>query len=212
MVKSLRACFLPLLMVICIWGCGDTPDVQVSMSALRSDEATYSVARINADLLREIPKNPLDKPSSIMMITQGDQITVIESGPEWYRVQHVLSGQMGWLHSSFVQLENRSKWWSGDTDRARKMAQTIYKEKIFLEKSWPIIHINIEERWNKLVFTVRENVDFPKDQAIQCSDFAIGHLIRYFPDWRDHQVFLTAQWKGETYSLIMGDNKKPTFL
>lgn len=199
-----------LLMVLGL-GCGDTPDVQVSVSSSAADESSLTIVRINADLLRKKPTDPMDKPIALMMINQGDQITILEGGMEWRRVQHILTGKIGWLHKSFIQRENRSKWWSGDTDRSRKMAELLYKDKIFLEKGWPIIHINIEERWNKLVFTVKDNGDFPKDQAIQCCEFAIDKLVSYFPDWRDHQVFLESTWDEKPYTLVMADDKNCTY-
>jgi len=205
---------LPLIFLILSFfcGCGEEPDIQVSMSASRAAETTLTVSRVNANLLREKPNNPMEKPSSIMMISQGDQLISMERSGSWVRIQHVLSGQIGWLHNGFIQTESRSKWWSADTDRARKVAEKIYKDKIFLENKWPIIHINIEERWNKLVLTATEGDDFPKNQAIQCSQFAIDKLNSNFPDWRDHQVFLDAVNQGEKYSIVMGDDKVPSFL
>ncbi len=211
MFRSISFILLALLLMVWCFGCGDTPEVQVSVSSSVSDESSLTIVRINADLLREKPSDPMDKPIALMMINQGDQITVLESSMEWLRVQHILTGKIGWLHKSFIQRENRSKWWSGDTDRSRQMAELIFKDKIFLEKGWPIIHINIEERWNKLVFTLKNDVDFPKDQAVQCSEFAIDKLVKFFPDWRDHQVFLEGTWEEKPYTLVMSDDKKFTY-
>ena len=41
---------------------------------------------------------------------------------------------------------------------------------------------------------------------------AMDHLIREFPTWRDHQVFLEGNSEGKPYTLVMSDNKVPVFL
>jgi hypothetical protein len=123
-----------------------------------------------------------------------------------------LSNQIGWLNNGYIQIENRSQWWSGDTDKARSLAEKLYKEKIFIERKWPVIHINIEERWNKLVFTVADGVPFEKEEAIECVLLAMNLLQTEFPTWRDHQIFLDASYNGQKYTLILSDDKKPVFL
>ncbi len=201
---------LSLLMFVAM-GCGDHADVQVTISAPKTETGNYAVTRVNANLLKSIPKNELDKPIAMMMLNQGDQITILETKGQWVRVQHVLSGRIGWLNRSLVQIESRSKWWSGDTDKARQMAEKIYKDKIFLQRNWPVIHISIEERWNKAVLTVKDGVDFPKSDAEECAGFIIDALKHYFPNWRDHQVFISARWNNQAYSMVMSDQKQVTF-
>ena len=208
----LLSCICLLAAISGFAGCGSKPDVEVTFSAQKAEESTYTIVRLNADLLKEPPHTDLARPISLMMLSQGDQIMILETHSEWSKVQHVLSGRIGWLNNSFIQRETRSKWWSGDTDKARQVAEHIYKDRIFLEKHWPVIHISIEERWNKLVFTLQEGVDFPKDQALDCSSFAIDILIREFPIWKDHQVFIDGSWQNQKYTLVIGDSKQPTFL
>lgn len=154
----------------------------------------------------------MDKPEIMMMINQGDQIVPIQNDSNWTQVQHVLTGNIGWLHESFVQIEKRSKWWSGDTDKARRSAAQIYQDKIFLEKGWPIAHVDIEERWNKLVFTLKSGQAFTRKQAVECAQFGLEKIIYIFPEWHDHQVFLNSAVNDKPYTLVLGDEGKPTFL
>ncbi len=211
-MKSISIYILLIVLVGGYIGCSDKPSVEVAVSSLHAEEATYTVVRVNADLLRDKPKDAMDKPASVISINQGDQIYVLESGSDWSRVQHVFSGKIGWLNNSFIQLESRSRWWSGDTDRARNIAEIIYKDKIFLENNWPVIHINIEERWNKMVVTVKEEEELKKVDAIDCAGFAIDKLKENFPGWRDHQVFIEANSDGKPYTLVMNDSKVSTFI
>jgi hypothetical protein len=206
-VILLTACVICLLLS----GCGDKPDVQVTFSDSGAADNTVTVVRLNANLLRYWPKTMMEKPDAILMINQGDQITVLETQGDWSRVQHGLSGQIGWLSNSFIQIESKTKWWSGDTDNARTVAEKIFKNKIFLERKWPVIHISIEERWNKCLLTVKQDVEFSKNEATDCAVFIIDQLSHDFPNWRDHQVFIDSSWNGEPYSFVMSDEKIPTF-
>ena len=200
-----------MLMTLCV-SCGDDPEVQVSVAPVPPSESTYAITRLTANLLNRKPVDEMDKPDVMMMINQGDQILPIQEEGNWTQVQHVLTGETGWLHKSFVQVEERSKWWSGDTDKARQTAERIYQDKVFLEKQWPIAHVNIEERWNKLVFTLKVGEEFDRDQAVSCARFALGVINTSFPEWRDHQVFINGMLNGQTYTLILTDEGKPTFL
>ena len=207
---------IPALIIISLigfWGgCSDKPDVEVSLSPPITTDSNVTVARSNATLLKFRPKTNMDNPPSVRMINQGDQIIILETQGAWYKVQHVFSGNIGWINSSFVQIESRSQWWSGDTDKARRVAEKIYKDKIFLTNGWPINHVNIEERWNKLVFSVKDGIEFSKKDATECARFAIEQLKQNFPTWRDHQVFLDSEQNGMKYTLVMNDSFESTFL
>ncbi|MBN1355703.1 SH3 domain-containing protein [bacterium] len=200
-----------VLLFLFSWGCSEKPDVEVSYPGPHAVDNNVTVARINANLLQHRPRTMMEKPEALRMVNQGDQITTLETQGDWSKVQHVLSGQIGWLNNSFIQIESKTKWWSGDTDTARKVAEKIFKNKIFMEQSWPVIHIGIEERWNKCVLTVKEDADFPKSDATECASFVLDHLLRDFPGWRDHQVFLDAKTNGEPYSFVISDERVPTF-
>lgn len=209
-----KRAILPIISIsLCLWisGCKEKSDVQVLMPP-KLDPSVFTVVRVNANLLQQRPKTENDLPTAILMMNQGDQIMVLESQQNWSKVQHIISGRIGWLNNGFIQVENRSRWWSGDTDKARNLAERLYKEKIFMERNWPVIHINIEERWNKLVLTLPEDQPFDRDQAVECALFAMDHLTQTFPEWRDHQVFLDGVQNGQKYTLVMSDDKKPVFL
>jgi hypothetical protein len=203
---------LSLVSVMLFCGCGDNPQVDVSVAPVRHTEATYAVSRLTANLLNRKPVDDMDKPGILLMINQGDQVVPIQESDNWTQVQHVLTGTIGWLHKSFVQVEERSKWWSGDTDRARVSAERIYQNKQFLIRDWPVAHINVEERWNKAVLSGLENQDFPRDKAIRCAEFVLAELKERFPGWRDRQVFINAKASDQPYTLVMSDDKTPTFL
>jgi len=203
--------FITMLLVF-FTACGDNPEVAVSIAPVSPSQTTYAITRLTANLLARKPITEMDKPDMTMMIAQGDQIVPIQNDGNWTQVQHVLTGNIGWLHKSFVQIEKRSKWWAGDTDRARRAATQIYQNKIFLENDWPIAHVDIEERWNKVVFTLKEGQEFSRDQAVECAQFGLNQVMRFFPNWRDHQVFLNGLYKGQTYTLVLTDEGKPTFL
>ena len=177
-----------------------------------SSDAIFYVVRMMASLLKERPTDLSDMPGEIMTIQQGDQVTVLERTQEWNKVRHQKSGEIGWLHSTFLQLERRSPWWSGDTAKARTVAKKIYQDKSMLEEGYPIVHVSIEERFNKLVFQTKDDVDFPRDLAKKCAIFGVSRLIYEFPGWSDHQVFFSARDGDESYTLIMSDNKEPLFL
>ncbi len=200
------------MMFIVLAGCGDKAEVEVSVAPVPPSESTFAITRLTANLLTHKPAHDMDKPDVLMMINQGDQIVPIQEDGDWTQVQHVLTGNIGWLHKSFVQVEERSKWWSADTDRARKRAEKLYQNKIFVEKEWPIAHINIEERWNKMVLTAREGKPFSKDNAVECARFCMQQLKQYFPDWRDRLVFINGRSNNEPYTLVLGDDGNPTFL
>lgn len=211
-MRNLMLLSLMLISVFLMFGCSDKPQVNVETSYQKPEQSVYSVVRVNATLLREPPKNLMDRPPSILNINQGDQIVVLETKPDWSRIQHVVTGNIGWLNNGFIQVESRSTWWSGDTDRARRVAEMIYKDKVFLEREWPVLHINIEERWNKLVFTVKQSEEFSKEEATKCAIFAMDNLLKEFPAWRDHQVFLEGTSEAKPYTLVMSDSKVPVFL
>ncbi|MBN1550753.1 hypothetical protein JW979_04770 [bacterium] len=191
------------------FGCKEKAEVEVTLSGPKSEETSFSVVRINANLLRNKPENPDDRPSAIRTVKQGDQILRLKTEGDWTRVQHLLSGDIGWLNNTFIQIETRSLYWSGDTDKARRVAERVYKDKIFLQRGWPVMHINVEERWNKLTLTADEQTDFSRSEAIDCCRFALEKLTQNFPSWNDHQVFLTAVDHGETFSVVIGDSGKP---
>ncbi|MBN1295647.1 hypothetical protein JXA80_02635 [bacterium] len=199
-------------LVTALTGCGDKPAVEVSVAPVTPSHSTFAITRLTANLLTRKPTHEMDKPDVLMMINQGDQIAPIQEDGNWTQVQHILTGNIGWLHKSFVQIEQRSKWWSADTDRARRCAEKIYQDKVFMEKNWPIAHVSIEERWNKLVFTTREGQSFDRNQAVECASFGLKQLRFHFPDWKDHQVFLNGSTGTEPFTLVLADDGKPTFL
>jgi len=203
---------LALFLVTFMTACGDAPEVEVSVAPVAPSQSTFAISRLTANMLNRKPEHEMDKPDIIMMINQGDQILPIQEEGNWSQIQHVLSGNIGWLHKSFVQVEERSKWWSGDTDKARHSAERIYQDKVFMEKDWPIAHVNIEERWNKLVFTLKSGSDFSREQAVQCAQFGLDKIHAQFPYWNDHQVFLNGKLNGNDYTLVLTDEGNPTFL
>lgn len=203
---------ISILSVSMLCGCGDKPQVDVSVAPARHTDATFAVTRLTANLLNRKPVDEMDKPGALLMINQGDQIIPIQESDDWTQVQHVFTGKIGWLHRSFVQVEERSKWWSGDTDRARISAERIFQDKQFMIQNWPVAHISIEERWNKALISGLENQDFPRQTAIECARFVIEKLKERFPGWRDRQVFINATANGQAYTLAMGDDKQPIFL
>lgn len=211
-MKHTSYLLLAAFLLIFITACGDEPEVEVSVAPVSPSQSTFAITRLTANLLNRKPLHEMDKPDVMMMINQGDQILPIQDDGNWTQVQHVLSGNIGWLHKSFVQVEERSKWWSGDTDRARQSAERIYQDKVFMENEWPIAHVNIEERWNKLVFNLKRGEDFTRDQAVQCAQFGLSKIKEEFPSWRDHQVFLNGRLNGQDYTLVLTGEGNPTFL
>lgn len=211
-MKLIKCLLIAIVIPTLFTACGEKPSVQVTVAQVSPSQSTYAVARVTANLLSRKPVNEMDRPDVIMMISQGDQILPIQESGNWTQVQHILSGNTGWLHKSFVQVEQRSKWWSADTDRARTCAEQIFKDKIFMQKEWPVAHINIEERWNKLVITTIEDKEMARDEAVACAEFALIKLKERFPDWKDRQVFINGTWGNEPYTLVMTDDRKPTFL
>lgn len=211
-MKMIRYLLITTLLVVCFSACGDKPSVQVTVAQVQPTGATFAITRLTANLLNRKPADDMDRPDALMMINQGDQIVPIQESGNWTQVQHVVSGNIGWLHKSFVQMEQRSKWWSADTDRARTCAEDVYKDKIFMQNNWPVAHISIEERWNKMVITILEDREFAREEAVECAEFTLGKLNERFPDWKDRQVFINGTWEGQPYTLVMTDDKKPTFL
>lgn len=211
-MKKTRIALIVIILSIVVAACGDRPTVEVSVAPGRASESTYAITRVSANLLNRKPVNDMDKPGVLMMINQGDQVIPIQESGNWTQVQHVLSGTLGWLHKSFVQIEQRSKWWSGDTDRARSCAEAIYKDKTLMVNTWPVAHITIEERWNKAAVSVLEEQEFPRNQAVECAEFVLSKLKEWFPEWRDRQVFISGVSKNEPFNLVMTDDQKPTFL
>ncbi len=211
-MKNLKLFLIAMMLLAFFTACGEKPTVQVSVAHVSPSESTFSVTRLTANLLNRKPVDDMDRPDILMMINQGDQIVPIQESGNWTQIQHVMSGNIGWLHKSFVQLEQRNKWWSADTDRARNCAEEIYKDKIFMQNNWPVAHINIEERWNKLVITVLQDREFSREDAMECAEFSLLKLQERFPDWRDRQVFINGIWNEQPYTLVMTDDRKPTFL
>ncbi len=211
-MKKTRNILIVIVLLLGLVACRDKPTVKVSVAPGRPSESTFAFTRVSASLLNRKPMNDMDKPGVLMLINQGDQVIPIQESDNWTQVQHVVTGTLGWLHKSFVQVEARSKWWSGDTDRARSFAETIYKDKNFVLNNWPVAHITIEERWNKAVVSVFEDRDFPKNQAVECAEFVLMNLKERFSGWRDRQVFISGTANNEPYNLVMTDDKKPLFL
>lgn len=211
-MKLTRCILMITMMLLLLTACGDKAEVEVSVAPVTPSESTFAITRLTANLLVHRPEHEMDKPDVLMMINQGDQIIPIQEVGDWTQVQHVLSGNVGWLHKSFVQVEEQSKWWSADTDRARQRAEKIYQDKIFIQKNWPIAHISIEERWNKMVLSIKEDRSFSKDNAVECARFCQEQLQKYFPDWKERLVFVNGKANGESYTLVLGDDGNPTFL
>ncbi len=211
-----KYCVVALLIISAgLTGCGQE---QEEITVLQEAEAPQSDAvlhmlRVNGNLLKEPLTKPGEKPQVIMMVSQGDQVTVLEKYNEWSKVQHHQSGRIGWINNDFIQIESRSRWWSGDTEKARAEARKIYKDKSFLKHNYPITHVNIEERFNRMVFSVDEDSTFLRDEAEECVSSWIGYLQKKFPHWSSHQIFLNARDKnGQEYTVIIGDDGEPEFL
>lgn len=194
--------------------CGSKEEVGVDLEPAISEstDAVFHVVRMMASLLKERPESMGDLPGEIMTIHQGDQVTVLERTRDWCKIRHEKTGEIGWIHSTFLQMEQRSRWWSGDTEKARQTARRIYKDKDFVEQGYPILHVSIEERFHKLVFETRSDQSFPRGEAKECAQKWLPYLIGAFPGWPEHSIFLTAQERGVPYTLVLGGDQEPIFL
>jgi hypothetical protein len=155
---------------------------------------------------------PRRTPRVLGMLQEGDAVNIIEKRYAWLHVKHLKSGKTGWVNESFVQAEQRSPWYSGDTETARQIARKIYLDKNIVKNDWPIKHVNIEERFHRLAFIVEDDAEFPKEQAKECGLYFIEVLNREFPRWPNRQVFLTAKDKGEEYTMVVDEDGNVIFM
>ena len=154
---------------------------------------------------------PLETPKIIRMINQGDELSILERKESWSKVMHLKTETVGWLNNEFIYMEERSKWYSGDTEKARTIAKQIYLDKRMAK--YPIVHVNIEERFKRIVLQADKNKNFPKKEATECAKIWLNEIIKKFPEWSTHHIFIYGKENGQSYTLVMKEkDKQPIFL
>lgn len=210
---KVRIMVATVLMGLLVSGCGkEKEEITIETLAIDPESPVISIVRAYANLLEEPVSDPMVQPPVVAAVGQGDQIHVLAKFKDWSKVMHQKTGRVGWLHNSFIIVEQRSTWWSGDTEQARLIASKVYRDKEWTKSQWPIAHVNIEERFNRMKLIMSDEEDFPRGAAKQCVLFWIDYLKKEFPQWSDHQIFLEAKDNSDQYTLVVGDDKKTTFL
>jgi hypothetical protein len=211
-MKNLGYYFLFACIVLSFIGCGSKQEPPAATPEPLSESNINTLLRGQTRLLSEKPGSINDAANAVSVANQGDSIVVLETKDNWSKIQHVISGRIGWVNNSFIQIEPRNKSWYGDTDKSRAFAEKLSKDKLIADRNWPIVFIGIEERWNKATFSLKEDLKFQKDQAAECATYVIEKLQKEFPEWRDHQAFIEAVSDDGRYLLAMSDNKIAVFL
>ncbi|MBN2054515.1 hypothetical protein JW905_06310 [bacterium] len=198
--------------VVLMSACGDKEEITIQAVEYDTESPVISIVREYAELLEEPVSDPMKLPRIVMAIDQGDQIHVLEKYDDWSKIMHQKTGRMGWLHNSFIQTQERSQWWSGDTEQARTMSRAIFKDKTWLKQEWYVRHINIEERFQRMKIIMDPTHEVPVNEAENCARHWITVLEEAFPRWSDHQIFLEATHGDTEFTLVMGENRKATIL
>ncbi|OGL49810.1 MAG: hypothetical protein A2161_17810 [Candidatus Schekmanbacteria bacterium RBG_13_48_7] len=155
-------------------------------------------------------ENPNVKAKAIGTVIQGDELTILNYNGDWIKVTVNKTNQIGWLFQSFVKSSCKSKWWSGDTEKARNLAKIIFQDKRM--KDYPIEHVRIEENYNKVSFISSIDKEFPKEDAQNFIKIWIPFVKEYFPSWSDHILSLNGKDAHDEYLLIADDSGALTFL
>lgn len=212
-MKNWRVGLFVLLTVIVAAGCQKSEvSVSESIPPRYQNSPVVHTVKVHADALEEPYSNPQEPPSTVFSVSAGDQISVLDKSGDWSQIVHQKSGKIGWINNSFIKIEPRSQWWSGDTEKARSVARRIYLDKLMVKKEYPVIHVNVDERYERAVFSIDPQTGISRKKAAACASDWIKTIVSSFPHWKNHQIFISSEENGKKFVMVMGADEKVLFL
>jgi hypothetical protein len=182
------------LCLVCCKSEVESKSIVFSSDPPKDDE--LCLATMDALLL----ESPSDDSQVLTQVREGDHLNLLEVQDKWGKATHTPSGMTGWIHSGAWTMRKQSKFWSGDTVKARTVANRIYLASDL--DPLQLIHIKVHEGSHTMtLYGSPENiVDVETAKKTSCQWHT--RINEYFTDWSERSIVFVGYTETEHYTVM----------
>jgi hypothetical protein len=182
---------------LCLVGCKSevkSKSIVFSSDPPRGNE--LCLATMDAMLLG----SPADDSQVITEIKEGDQLKLLEVQDKWGKATHTPSGKTGWVHSGAWTMRKQSKFWTGDTVKARSVANKIYLAGDL--DPLQLAHVKVHEGSHTVTLYGSPEVLIDEETAKRTACQWHTRITEYFPDWSESSIVFVGYTETEHYTVM----------
>jgi hypothetical protein len=205
-----KSALLVVLAAICLCLVGCKTEVESKSIVFDPDPPRAEelcLATMDALLL----ESPADDAQVITKVSEGDHLDLIEVQEKWAKATHAPSGQTGWVHSGAWTMRKQSEYWSGDTEKARDVANKVYLTSDL--DPLKLTHVKVHEGSHTM--TLYGSMDAPIDQETAKRTACQWHtrlIEEYFTDWSERSIVFVGYTETEHYTVMCHGEKETSVI
>jgi len=194
-----NAAILAVVAAICLCaGCckSDVESKSIVFSTEPPKDDELCLTTMDALLL----ESPNDNSAVLTEVLEGDRLDLLEVQDKWGKVTHTPSGKTGWIHSGAWTMRKQSKFWSGDTVKARSVANKVYLAGDL--DPLKLTHVKVHEGSHTMTLygSAESIVDEETAKRTACQWHT--RIIEYFPGWTERSIVFVGYTEDEQYTVM----------
>ncbi len=145
-------------------------------------------------------ETPADNSPVITEVKEGDHLKLLEVQDKWAKATHTPSGKTGWIHSGAWTMRKQSKFWSGDTVKARSVANKVYLASDL--DPLQLAHIKVHEGSHTMTLYGSPDVLIDEETAKRTACQWHTRITEYFTDWSERSIVFVGYTETEHYTVM----------
>lgn len=194
-----NAAILAVVAAICLCAGCCKSDVESKSIVFSTDPPTDDklyLATMDALLL----ETPSDDGVVLTEVRDGDRLDLLEVQDKWGKVTHTPSGKTGWIHSGAWTTRKQSKFWSGDTVKARSVANKVYLAGDL--DPLKLTHVKVHEGSHTMTLYGSPESTIDEETAKRTACQWHTRITEYFPGWTERSIVFVGYTEDEQYTVM----------
>jgi len=191
------------LCLVCCKSEVESKSIVFSPEPPRDDE--LCLATMDAMLL----ETPADDAAVLTQVREGDHLNLLQVQDKWAKATHTPSGKTGWIHSGAWTMRKQSKFWTGDTVKAREVANKVYLAGDL--DPLKLTHVKVHEGSHTMTLYGSPDNLIDEETAKRTACQWHTRITEYF-DWTDRSIVFVGYTETETYTVMCHGEKETSVI